>query len=238
LRESVRWRTILIGRIPACEYCGSFGEIGAEKVRDRGAKYRQRASLAAKGRTDLDHANALDPDGESIMAISGNPTINSPKEIERLVGCASTSGRPDRYTGKRKWPRFLAEIPFEATLNPSKQDETWTVSLHNISLGGVALWSKRRLDLHERFFVRQCPIDTDTEWLPATVCHCTAGIRGFLLGATFADGAKLRELTMAPEALMAASRPTASIPSGSRSKAAAPSGAHPHAWLAAERRGQ
>lgn len=182
-------------------------------------------------------AEAFDSGRRSVMAPSNKPSVHSPREIERLVSCASASGRPDRYTGKRKWPRFLAEIPFEATLNPSEPDKSWTVSLHNISLGGVALWSKRRLDLHERFFVRQCPIDSDTEWLPAAVCHCTAGIRGFLLGATFTDGAKLRELMRASESLMAASRPTASVPSGSRSKAAAPSGAYPLARLATERRG-
>jgi hypothetical protein len=49
----------------------------------------------------------------------------------------------------------------------------------------VALWSKKKFPLHQRIYVREFNTDGAPAWVEAQVCHCTNGIRGFLIGASF-----------------------------------------------------
>lgn len=105
-------------------------------------------------------------------------------EIQRILELAGEEGTSDHYTGKRSWTRFQTGMPCELTRDPKKPGE-WFVSLHNVSGGGFACWSKVRLVGRERIFLREFSAESAGLWVPAIVCHCTAGLRGYLIGASF-----------------------------------------------------
>jgi hypothetical protein len=105
-------------------------------------------------------------------------------EVRRLLEAAKAKGRPDHYEGKRKSKRYNAGLPCELTTDPAK-DLPIFVNLHNVSAGGFACWCKKYLSAHTRIFIREFAPDRPPAWIPARVSHCTAGIRGYLIGAFF-----------------------------------------------------
>ncbi len=120
------------------------------------------------------------------MTVPGNSSpASDSQEIHKLVASAQEIGQPDNYTGKRKWTRFKAGMPLEITTDPAAPAATLYVTMQNVSEGGFAFWCKREFDQHTPIHVRDSSEEGDKEWLPATVRHCTTGIRGFLVGAEF-----------------------------------------------------
>lgn len=120
------------------------------------------------------------------MATAGNsPTASDGREILKLVTSAREQGVPDRYTGKRRWMRFYAGMRLEITTDPAVPSASVHVTMQNVSEGGFAFWTKRELRPYTPLFVREFSADGDQEWITATVRHCTAGIRGFLIGGEF-----------------------------------------------------
>jgi len=107
------------------------------------------------------------------------------QEIARLVGIAKEQGSADIYAGKRQRTRYRAGMPFEARTEPASESTAWFVKMHNISISGFACWSKKPVKEGSRMLVREFPDDKPKIWLPARVRHCSAGIRGYLIGAAF-----------------------------------------------------
>jgi len=107
------------------------------------------------------------------------------RELKRLLDMARAQGRPDQYPGKRKGTRINVALPFEATLDPDSTSVPWNVHLHNISEKGFACWSRKKIKVGDRFYLRESPAEHPSQWLPAQVSHCGAGLRGFLIGARF-----------------------------------------------------
>lgn len=120
------------------------------------------------------------------MLDSMKPSVEDCRtEIARLVAAANEGGESDSYGGKRQSTRVSEPLQLEMTSDPTKLHGGWPVSMHNISEGGFALWSKRKLEQKTVVYVREFMEDNSAPWLPARVTHCTVGIRGFLIGAAF-----------------------------------------------------
>jgi hypothetical protein len=76
-------------------------------------------------------------------------------------------------------------VLLEITTDPARPAEWRTVYMHNVSLGGCAFWSKRKLPIRTAAWVREVADGEQTPWLAAEISHCTVGIRGFLIGVAF-----------------------------------------------------
>lgn len=111
------------------------------------------------------------------------------REIARLVGKARETGRPDDFFGKRGWRRYELGLRLEVTTGSGQPEDTWEVTMHNISGGGFGFWSKRPLAEYEQIFVREWSDAETTDWLAAHVAHCTTGVQGYLVGASFENPA-------------------------------------------------
>ena len=120
-----------------------------------------------------------------MAAASDHTSTSDAQEISKLVTAAEQQGAPDRYPGKRRWKRFYAGMPLEITADPADPGAAMHVTMHNVSEGGFAFWSKRDLRQHTTLFVREFSKEGDRDWVAAQVRHCTAGIRGYLVGAEF-----------------------------------------------------
>ena len=120
------------------------------------------------------------------MAFTNNNTSASDaQEIQKLVTSAQEQGAPDRYTGKRQQTRFSAGMQLEISTDPGISSASVHVIMQNVSEGGFAFWSRRELRQHVLLFVREFSRESAGEWIGARVRHCTAGIRGYLVGAEF-----------------------------------------------------
>ena len=111
--------------------------------------------------------------------------VSDERQIRRLVNAAKEGGEEDCYSGKRRWPRFMAGMRLEITTDPDDHSAAWPALMHNVSRGGVAFWSKRGLRARDSVFVREFGDDGAHCWLPAQVQHCTVGLRGYLIGVAF-----------------------------------------------------
>jgi len=110
-------------------------------------------------------------------------------EIQRLVETAQRIGQADNYDGKRRFTRFAAGTRLEVKSPSTEWRGTLQVNMQNVSEGGFAFWSRRHLSQHTRLLIREFSSTEQNEWLPATVRHCTVGLRGYLVGAAFDDPA-------------------------------------------------
>jgi hypothetical protein len=107
------------------------------------------------------------------------------EQIARMVAAAGEVGEPDPYAGKRQSTRFREGMRLEIALDPLRLNRSQAVFMHNISDGGFAFWSRQKMAPRTTLYVREFSDDDDLPWLPAHVTHCTVGIRGFLVGASF-----------------------------------------------------
>jgi len=119
-------------------------------------------------------------------------------EIARLVEHARLRGEEDPYHGKRAWSRYNAAVQLEVTSDPQSPASGWTVTMHNVSMGGFAGWSKTAMQRHDTLYVREFTSAGDRPWLKAIVRHCTHGIRGYLIGAEFTDRIRPSDSTRSP----------------------------------------
>lgn len=106
-------------------------------------------------------------------------------EISQLVARAEEHGQPDVFSGKRAWPRYRLHMRLEATTNINSQAAPLALITHNISGGGIGLWSKSKVAVGSQLWVREWSRDRAGEWIPTHVIQCTLGIGGYLIGAAF-----------------------------------------------------
>lgn len=107
------------------------------------------------------------------------------KEIARLLSIAAEHGRGDQYSGKREQPRFSSSLQLEGALDTSAGAGPITITLHNISVNGIAFWVRQEVLPGTVFFVREFSNNNRCPWVEVCVTHCTQGIRGFVIGAEF-----------------------------------------------------
>ncbi|MCH7993719.1 MAG: response regulator [Planctomycetes bacterium] len=103
----------------------------------------------------------------------------------RLLERAVEADERDTYAGKRAWTRYRLGMRVEATTDPTRPSASWHVSIHNVSGGGIALWSTVKLPIASAVWVRDCVEEDRPKWLKGRVAHCTVGLRGHLIGVAF-----------------------------------------------------
>ncbi len=111
--------------------------------------------------------------------------VEEAEQVLQLVELARDMGEPDTYPGKRGWSRYNAALPLEFTVDPHQTAGIAPATMHNISGGGVAFWSRKDIPLHSIVFIRGWSDESPTLWVGAKVCHATIGLKGFLIGAEF-----------------------------------------------------
>lgn len=118
------------------------------------------------------------------MITKYSPAIDSGlKSVARLVKSVANSGEVDNYAGKRHKARISDAVQLEMTETVGATP--FAVSMHNISENGCAFWIKHKIEIHGLVYVREFTGDNSAAWIPARVTHCTQGIRGYLVGASF-----------------------------------------------------
>ncbi len=115
---------------------------------------------------------------QATLALGGK------EEVKRLVSAATRTGRPDKYAGKRKKSRLRNDNWMDLRRDPAAE-ETTQVSTHDISLGGVSFWIRKKVELGETIYLRDGADTLSHPWLKVRVTHCVVGLKGFLVGGEF-----------------------------------------------------
>lgn len=105
-------------------------------------------------------------------------------EVKRLTRLAAAIGRPDKYAGKRKSPRFRAELWMDFSLDPAESTVV-QVTANDVSPQGISFWMRKQLEPGTRVFLRDASDEKPHPWIPLLVTHCVAGLKGFLIGGEF-----------------------------------------------------
>jgi hypothetical protein len=108
-------------------------------------------------------------------------------DVARFVVNAGQDGTPDSYSGKRKSTRFSEGVMLDVTTDPGRTSASLLVYMHNVSDGGFGFWSRKKVPARTVLFVREHSEEDDAPWVQAQVTHCTFGLRGFLVGASFGN---------------------------------------------------
>lgn len=110
-----------------------------------------------------------------------------------LLALARKQGERDAYAGKRRWIRYNLGMQIEVTSDPTVPSASWSVIMHSVSGGGIGFWSKRKIAQGGTVYLLDHTEQNSPTWLEARVSHCTMGLRGYLVGASFADPAAPEE---------------------------------------------
>lgn len=108
--------------------------------------------------------------------------------VAQLVETARQTGQPDSYAGKRRTTRYAECMFLDAAEDARGATTTWPVNMENVSLGGVAFWSKRSVRTNACIRIREFTADGNGAWMTMRVAYCIVGIRGFLIGAAAHPG--------------------------------------------------
>ena len=91
-------------------------------------------------------------------------------------------------TGKRHSTRYAECMLLDAAEDARGATTNWPVNMENVSLGGVAFWSKRSLRPNACIRIREFTAEGTGKWATLRVAYCIVGIRGFLIGAAADPG--------------------------------------------------
>jgi signal transduction histidine kinase/DNA-binding response OmpR family regulator len=100
---------------------------------------------------------------------------------------AREQGEPDVFSGKRGWVRHELGMVVEVSTDPTRKPASWRATMHNISGGGIGIWSKLDLPVGSLIHVRDCAEGDKPVWLTGRVSHSTLGLRGYLVGIAFQE---------------------------------------------------
>lgn len=106
-------------------------------------------------------------------------------EISRLVAEAKVDEIATGLGIHRDTERFAMGMRLDVTTDIHNPSGYWPVTMHNISDGGFAFWSRKQLRKHAEIWVREFSCDDSQPWVFAHVEHCTVGILGYLVGGKF-----------------------------------------------------
>lgn len=119
------------------------------------------------------------------MARSALELSPQQREIARLVQHAAAAGTPDVFVGKRSWSRYELGERLEVTTDPADPTRVRPANMHNISGGGIGLWSHDEYPRGQQLWVRAWPPEPGTLWIPGCVTHAGVGLGGYLIGLAF-----------------------------------------------------
>lgn len=118
------------------------------------------------------------------MNMTHKKNIAPPDEaVKHLVETARRTGLADHYAGKRHHIRYAEMMLLDAAENTRGATTSWPVNMENVSMGGIAFWSKRSVRPNSYIRVREFTADGTGAWVTLRVAYCIVGIRGFLIGA-------------------------------------------------------
>jgi len=137
-------------------------------------------------------------------------------EIARLIRAAKAAGSPDIYAGKRRATRIAEGIQLEVTADPQNESASFSVTMHDISEGGVSFWSRCELDVGAILHVREFSSGSPPSWIPVRVKHRTMGIRGCLVGTAFEVNSMSTAASAPPQARRGPAAPPQMLPPGWR----------------------
>lgn len=126
--------------------------------------------------------------------------------VPAILQYAHDEGTKDVFAGKRAYGRYNIGVSTELTTNPAEASASWSVVTHNVSGGGVGVWSRQRLAPGTPVHVRDTSNAHGADWLPGSVEHCSVGLRGYLLGISF-DFPVSADDVVEPEAVEPDARP-------------------------------
>lgn len=105
----------------------------------------------------------------------------------RILEEARLKGTEDRSPQPRRWPRYCLGKTLEVCTDVTRPEESWRVTMHDISAGGLGFWSDRPIPSETTVYVRDPHVADASGWAPTHVANCSAGIGGFLVGTSFLD---------------------------------------------------
>jgi len=128
-----------------------------------------------------------DGDGKNACAKDSSSSAEAQREqILMWLTQAMRDNAGDAYPGKRDQKRFRDEFELEAVLVLENEQPQLLATMHNICETGVAFWVRTELDIGRSLFLRTSDGEESAIWVEVKVSHCTRGIRGFIVGASFA----------------------------------------------------
>jgi len=99
-----------------------------------------------------------------------------------ILQVARSEGKADAFVGKRAFARYSIGLSTQLSLDPTGPRPPWSAVTHNVSGGGMGLWSRERLSVGTVVYIRDLNDESSDVWLAGRVRHCSVGIRGYLLG--------------------------------------------------------
>ena len=121
------------------------------------------------------------------MSKTESRLLGNEQAISKLLKDAREQGVADSYSGKRCGVRYRAAMQLDSTTDTDDRTADWPVTMHNVSGGGCAFWSRQELVTGTPILIRPFGSDDEGGWIPACVQHCANGLRGYLVGAAFDD---------------------------------------------------
>ncbi len=107
----------------------------------------------------------------------------STNQSSQLLSIAEQQGQPDGDSGLRKHTRYTLGMRVEISTDPNEGTDVQSVLVHNVSAGGIGVWSQRQFAIGSNISV----LDVEgTCWIAGTVQHASPGVHGHLVGIQFA----------------------------------------------------
>ncbi len=107
------------------------------------------------------------------------------REIGRFMKAAAKRGESDLYNNRRGATRFHRSWPLFVTRLGGSENEDISVTLDNISSGGLAFHCDEPFGVGALIGVKLFWSDPHSLWIPAQVRHQQITQQGFLVGASF-----------------------------------------------------
>ncbi|MHC5110633.1 MAG: hypothetical protein ACYTHJ_12245 [Planctomycetota bacterium] len=126
--------------------------------------------------------------GDMQNAYAANASTPAEAQREQIVTWltqAMSDSVGDAYTGKRDQKRFRDEFELEAVLDLKSDHPQLLATMHNICETGIAFWVRNELDVGRSLFLRTYGCGDSATWVEVKISHCTRGIRGYIVGASF-----------------------------------------------------
>ncbi len=108
----------------------------------------------------------------------------STNQSASLLSIAQENGQPDSDSGLRKHTRYTLGMRVEISTDPSAGTDVQSVLVHNVSAGGIGVWTERQFAVGSNLSV----LDVEGScWIDGTVQHASPGVHGYLVGIQFAE---------------------------------------------------
>ncbi|HNO78907.1 MAG TPA: ATP-binding protein [Phycisphaerae bacterium] len=100
----------------------------------------------------------------------------------QLLSIAKQEGVPDLELGRRAHPRYTLGMRVDISTDPTGGNDVQTVLVHNVSAGGIGVWTQRQFAPGASLSV----LDADgLGWIMGVVQHSSPGVHGYMVGIQF-----------------------------------------------------